>query len=114
MMYSYDEITPATLNKIARMQFTRFSKNNHAVAFCGAGFLEKLQNMDVQRVQSLGLKGVEVTGGLIVKRWESIFGNIDFVYDPILTELGFADLRIPLRHQGAYPLCEERAEGVYN
>lgn len=91
MMYSYDDITPATLNKISRMQFTRFSKNNHAVAFCGAGFLEKLQNMDVQRVQSLGLKGVEITGGLIVKRWESIFGNIDFVYDPILTELGFAD-----------------------
>ena len=91
MMYSYDEITPATLNKISRMQFTRFSKNNHAVAFCGAGFLEKLQNMDVQKVQSLGLKGVEITGGLIVKRWESIFGNIDFVYDPILTELGFAD-----------------------
>ena len=47
--------------------------------------------MDVQKVQSLGLKGVEITGGLIVKRWESIFGNIDFVYDPILTELGFAD-----------------------
>lgn len=91
MMYSYDEITPATLNKISRMQFTRFSKNNHAVAFCAAGFLEKLQNMDVQKVQSLGLKGVEITGGLIVKRWESIFGNIDFVYDPILTELGFAD-----------------------
>ena len=91
MMYSYDEITPATLNKISRMQFTRFSKNNHAVAFCGAGFLERLQNMDVQKVQSLGMKSVEVTGGLIVKRWESIFGNIDFVYDPILTELGFAD-----------------------
>ena len=91
MMYSYDEITPATLNKISRMQFTRFSKNNHAVAFCGAGFLEKLQNMDVQKVQSLGLKGVEITGGLIVKRWESIFGNVDFVYDPILTELNFAD-----------------------
>lgn len=91
MMYSYDEITPATLNKISRMQFTRFSKNNHAVAFCGAGFLERLQNMDVQKVQSLGMKSVEITGGLIVKRWESIFGNIDFVYDPILTELGFAD-----------------------
>ena len=91
MMYSYDDVTPATLNKISRMQFTRFSKNNHAVAFCGAGFLERLQNMDVQKVQSLGLKGIEVTGGLIVKRWESIFGNIDFVYDPILTELGFAD-----------------------
>ena len=91
MMYSYDEITPASLNKISRMQFTRFSKNNHAVAFCGAGFLERLQNMDVQKVQSLGMKSVEITGGLIVKRWESIFGNIDFVYDPILTELGFAD-----------------------
>lgn len=91
MMYTYDEVTPAILNKISRMQFTRFSKNNHAVAFCGAGFLERLQNMDVQKVQSLGLKGVEITGGLIVKRWESIFGNVDFVYDPILTELGFAD-----------------------
>ena len=91
MMYSYDDISPVTLNKISRMQFTRFSKNNHAVAFCGAGFLERLQNMDVQKVQSLGMKSVEITGGLIVKRWESIFGNVDFVYDPILTELGFAD-----------------------
>lgn len=91
MMYTYNEVSPVVLNKISRMQFTRFSKNNHAVAFCGAGFLEKLQNMDVQKVQSLGMKSVEITGGLIVKRWESIFGNIDFVYDPILTELGFAD-----------------------
>ena len=93
MMYSYDNdgLTPQDLNAIARMQFTRFSKNNHAVAFCGAGFLEKLQNMDVQKVQSLGLKGVEITGGLIVKRWESIFGNIDFVYDPILSELDYSD-----------------------
>lgn len=93
MMYSYDadKLTPEDFNAIARMQFTRFSKNNHAVAFCGAGFLEKMQNMDVQKVQTVGTKSVEITGGLIVKRWDSIFGNIDFVYDPIFTELGYSD-----------------------
>lgn len=93
MMYSYDAdmLTPQDFNAIARMQFTRFSKNNHAVAFCGAGFLEKMQNMDVQKVQTVTTKSVEITGGLIVKRWDSIFGNIDFVYDPIFTELGYSD-----------------------
>lgn len=93
MMFSYDadKLTPENFNAIARMQFTRFSKNNHAVAFCGAGFLEKMQNMDVQKVQSVATKSVEITGGLIVKRWDSIFGNIDFVYDPIFTELGYSD-----------------------
>ena len=93
MMYSYDKdiLTPQDFNAIARMQFTRFSKNNHAVAFCGAGFLEKMQNMDVQKVQTVTTKSVEITGGLIVKRWDSIFGNIDFVYDPIFTELGYSD-----------------------
>lgn len=93
MMYSYDadKLTPEDFNAIARMQFTRFSKNNHAVAFCGAGFLERMQNMDVQKVQTVSTKSVEVTGGLIVKRWDSIFGNIDFVYDPIFTELGYSD-----------------------
>lgn len=93
MMYSYDAdaLAPKDFNAIARMQFTRFSKNNHAVAFCGAGFLEKMQNMDVQKVQSVSTKSVEITGGLIVKRWDSIFGNIDFVYDPIFTELGYSD-----------------------
>ena len=93
MMYSYDpdKITPEDFNAIARMQFTRFSKNNHAVAFCGAGFLERMQNMDVQKVQTVTTKSVEITGGLIVKRWDSIFGNIDFVYDPIFTELGYSD-----------------------
>lgn len=93
MMYSYDAdaLIPQDFNAIARMQFTRFSKNNHAVAFCGAGFLEKMQNMDVQKVQTVSTKSVEITGGLIVKRWDSIFGNIDFVYDPIFTELGFSD-----------------------
>lgn len=93
MMYSYDKdiLTPQDFNAIARMQFTRFSKNNHAVAFCGAGFLEKMQNMDVQKVQTVSTKSVEITGGLIVKRWDSIFGNIDFVYDPIFTELGYSD-----------------------
>ena len=92
-MYSYDAdaLTPQDFNAIARMQFTRFSKNNHAVAFCGAGFLERMQNMDVQKVQTVSTKSVEITGGLIVKRWDSIFGNIDFVYDPIFTELGFSD-----------------------
>jgi hypothetical protein len=93
MMYSYDPdmLTPEDFNAIARMQFTRFSKNNHAVAFCGAGFLEKMQNMNVQKVQTVTTKSVEITGGLIVKRWDSIFGNIDFVYDPIFTELGYSD-----------------------
>ena len=93
MMYSYDAdaLTPQDFNAIARMQFTRFSKNNEAVAFCGAGFLERMQNMDVQKVQTVSTKSVEITGGLIVKRWESVFGNIDFVYDPIFTELGFGD-----------------------
>lgn len=93
MMYTYDAdaLTPEDFNAIARMQFTRFSKNNHAVAFCGAGFLEKMQNMDVQKVQTVATKSVEITGGLIVKRWDSIFGNIDFVYDPILTELDYSD-----------------------
>ena len=93
MMYSYDaeNLTPQDFNAIARMQFTRFSKNSEAVAFCGAGFLEKMQNMDVQKVQTVSTKSVTVTGGLIVKRWESIFGNIDFVYDPIFTELGYSD-----------------------
>lgn len=93
MMYSYDpaKLTPEDFNAIARMQFTRFSKNNHAVAFCGAGFLEKMQNMDVQKVHTVSTKSVEITGGLIVKRWDSIFGNIDFVYDPIFTELGYSD-----------------------
>ena len=93
MMYSYDpdKLTPEDFNAIARMQFTRFSKNNHAVAFCGAGFLEKMQNMDVQKVQTVSTKSVEITGGLIVKRWDNVFGNIDFVYDPIFSELGFED-----------------------
>lgn len=93
MMYSYDpdKLTPEDFNAVARMQFTRFSKNNHAVAFCGAGFLEKMQNMDVQKVQTVSTKSVEITGGLIVKRWDSVFGNIDFVYDPIFSEIGFTD-----------------------
>lgn len=93
MMYSYDPnmLTPEDFNAVARMQFTRFSKNNHAVAFCGAGFLEKMQNMDVQKVQTVSTKSVEITGGLIVKRWDNVFGNIDFVYDPIFSELGFED-----------------------
>lgn len=93
MMYSYDpdQLTPEDFNAIARMQFTRFSKNNHAVAFCGAGFLEKMQNMDVQKVQTVSTKSVEITGGLIVKRWDNVFGNIDFVYDPIFSELGYED-----------------------
>lgn len=93
MMYSYDpdQLAPEDFNAIARMQFTRFSKNNHAVAFCGAGFLEKMQNMDVQKVQTVSTKSVEITGGLIVKRWDNVFGNIDFVYDPIFSELGFED-----------------------
>jgi hypothetical protein len=93
MMYSYDpdKLTPEDFNAIARMQFTRFSKNSHAVAFCGAGFLEKMQNMDVQKVQTVSTKSVEITGGLIVKRWDNVFGNIDFVYDPIFSEIGFED-----------------------
>lgn len=90
MAYVYDTLDPKDFNAIAKLQFTRFSKNNHAVAFCGANFLEKMQNMDVEKVQVV-TKNVEITGGLIVKRWDSVFGVIDFVYDPILSEIGFSD-----------------------
>lgn len=93
MYYAYqdDNLTPEDFNAIAKLQFTKFSKNRHAVVFAGANFLEKQQNMDVSKVQTLKLGKVEVTGGLIVKRWESIFGDMDFVYDPIFSEIGFSD-----------------------
>lgn len=90
MSYVYETLDPKDFNAIAKLQFTRFSKNNHAVAFCGANFLEKMQNMDVEKVQVV-TENVEITGGLIVKRWRSVFGDIDFVYDPILSEIGFSD-----------------------
>lgn len=113
MMYSYDPdaLTPEDFNAVARMQFTRFSKNNHAVAFCGAGFLEKMQNMDVQKVQTVSTKSVEITGGLIVKRWDNVFGNIDFVYDPIFSEIGFEDFAFicDIKELTRYVKREEKA-----
>lgn len=90
MYYSYEDgkLTPENLTAIAQMQFTKFSANREAQAFCGQDFIAMLLNMDLTVHKEIRFENVDFMG-LTVKGWKNNFGQINFIYAPIFDLLGF-------------------------
>lgn len=90
MYYSYEDghLTAEDLTAIAQMQFTKFSANREAQAFCGQDFISLLLNMDLTVHKEIRFENVDFMG-MTVKGWKNNFGQINFVYAPVFDLLGF-------------------------
>lgn len=91
MFYSYEDgnLTSFDLNAIAKIDFTHYADNNYAKAYCGRDFIENLLNMDLTVHKEIKFENVDVAG-MAIKAWKNNFGQIDFVYAPVLDLIGFA------------------------
>ena len=90
MFYSYEDnnLTAYDLNAIAKIDFTHYADNNYAKAYCGRDFIECLLNMDMTVHKEVRFENVDVAG-MAIKAWKNNFGQIDFVYAPVLDLIGF-------------------------
>lgn len=94
MLHAYgDKLTWDDLFAVSMLQFTNNSANNKAVAFCGKNMITKIMKLakgEDGATQRDIFENAE-TMGISVKRWKDIFGEIEFVHDPTLDDIGYAD-----------------------
>lgn len=95
MFYSVgdDEITMADLNAIAKMQFTENSANNTARVYCGKNFIEKLLNMQMTVERGWHFEDKD-EAGMKFRVWKNNFGELEFVHDPTLNDIGYEDFAV--------------------
>lgn len=85
-----NQISYYDLVAISKLQFTKFSANDKATAYCGRNFIENLLNIDFTKHKEISFTG-ETTMGMNITRYKDTFGEIKFVYDQSLDDLGFED-----------------------
>jgi hypothetical protein len=93
--------TKADLIALAKLQFTEFSENDQAYAFCGRNAIERLEsiNLDGDGFTKVltDFKSLDLT----FKRFSDTFGTIDFIYDQTLDLLGMEDAMVIMDLKGA-------------
>lgn len=93
--------TKADLIALAKLQFTEFSENDQAYAFCGRNAIERLEsiNLDGDGFTKVltDFKNLDLT----FKRFSDTFGTIDFIYDQTLDLLGMEDAMVIMDLKGA-------------
>lgn len=85
-----DTLTYEDLIGICKMQFTTYSANNEANAYCGKNFMEKLLNIDFTKHKDVSFTANTVLG-IDIKAFQTTFGRLNFKYDPTLDDIGFED-----------------------
>ena len=92
MSYSYTggKISITDLNAISKMQFTTNSANNSARCYCGKNAIERILNMDMSVQRDFQVTDFE-EAGIKFRRWTNNFGDMDFVHDPTLDDIGYED-----------------------
>lgn len=94
MSYTFanGNITWDDLIALSKMMFTDNAANTSAVALCGKNAMQSLlqlaANVDVNR--NLSYERVEEMG-VSVHKWTDGFGTLEFIQDPTLNDIGYAD-----------------------
>lgn len=90
-----DELAFSDMIGISKMQFTTFSANNEANAYCGKNFLEKLMNIDYTKHKDVEFKSSTVLG-VDIRAFKTTFGTLNFKYDPTLDDIHMEDFCVVL------------------
>ena len=96
MMYGVgDEIELVDLNALCKLMFTEYAAGDTARAYCGMNFIEKLLNMKkLGNIQTDLFKTDKDAMGIKVRYYQNNFGTIEFVHEPALNDIGYADFAI--------------------
>lgn len=96
MLYTYDELSFDDLSAISALEFTENGVSDSAIAFCGKGAIINLMKLiNATTTQYKDVCKVEVDEfGIRVRKWRDNFGEIKFVYDPTLDDIGYKDYMV--------------------
>lgn len=86
-----DEVTYEDLIALTKMQFTDYSANNEATAYCGKNFYEKVLNIDYVKHKDIEMTTTRTELGIDISSFKTSFGRLNFVHDPTLNDVGYAD-----------------------
>ena len=98
MMYGIgDSLELSDLNALCKLMFTEYAAGDTARAYCGMNFIEKLLNMKkAGNIQTDLFKTDKDNMGIKVRLYENNFGTIEFVHEPALNDIGYADYAVIL------------------
>lgn len=79
------------LTAMSMLMFTENASGNEARAYCGKNAIKRLLHLkETKTYKELGFESYKELG-IEVHAYKDNFGRIEFVYDPVLDDLGYAD-----------------------
>jgi len=108
-----NELTFADLIALTKMQFTDYSMNNEAEAYCGKNFMEKLLNIDFTKHKDVSFTS-NLVMGVDIKAFKTTFGTLNFKWDPTLDDTGFSDfcLIADIKNAVRYVMVDDKQQHV--
>lgn len=80
------------LTAMSMFMFTENAASNTARAYCGKNFIKRLLALrEIKTYKELGFKSYTDGIGIEVHSYKDNFGTIEFVHDPTLDDIGYAD-----------------------
>lgn len=95
-----DTYSLSDLIAISKLQFTEFSENASAFAFCGKNAIERLENIKAAESHNNDFINHNEFN-LTFKRFTNTFGSIDFIWDQTLDLLHMEDFIVIMDLKGA-------------
>lgn len=91
LMGAADEFDMKLLTAINMFMYTENASGNVGRAYCGKNFIKRLLHMkEIKTYKELGFESYTELG-IEVHAYKDNFGKTEFVYDPTLDDLGYAD-----------------------
>lgn len=82
------------LTAISMLMFTENASGNSARAYCGKNAIKRILHLkEVKTYKELGFESYNELG-IEVHAYKDNFGKVEFVYDPTLDDLGYADFMV--------------------
>ena len=89
-----DEYDLKLLTAISMLMFTENASGNTARAYCGKNAIKRILHLkEVKTYKELGFESYTELG-IEVHAYKDNFGKVEFVYDPTLDDLGYADFMV--------------------
>lgn len=96
MLYTHgQDLVDDDMMAITSLQFTDNSVSDSATAFCGKREMKRIMKLVNSATHFKDVTTVVVNEyGIKVRKWIDNFGEIEFVYDPTLDDIGYEDFMV--------------------
>lgn len=98
MLYTHDEgLKDDDLIAVSSLMFTDYAVSERATAFCGKREIRRIMKLVNGAQHFKDVAKVQVNEyGIKVRKWIDNFGEIEFIYDPTLDDIGYSDFMVVL------------------